>query len=791
MSAIFLLASRNNVVGVKAWTSSSSNLLRRHARVKGRFSSPPLTRCFVSQSSSSSSGKKKSSQAKNKWTRKTGGKKVTLNKELHQQQAADKLAAAFEELAGKEGFGASSSSFFAKDSTFEEQFQDEDYEGFLDDDDELEGDEEEDSANYWGDGSLENNDDGIDYSDDGGPVVGQAQASDASMEARIAAAKPGRSSHLKGDDLEDLDLGDFDLPLGDDDNDDDMDARLAAAQRDLVRGQVSPDLGDITRDDMKRLGFRTELNPFEGDIDTPRQEEFKLITNPLTCSACGADFQCKNISKPGYLPPEKFEHQEKLDKLQDLQELKQKAESAEWTPEDEVEWLLQTSGGGDEDAPPMDASEDIDMDAAAAELGIDLGHELTKTKKVICKRCHGLQNFGQVDEALRPGWTDEPLMSQQKFRDLLRPLSGKPAVLIAIVDLFDFSGSVLPELDAIAGENPVILAANKADLLPPKMGQHRAETWVRRELEYMGVQSIANIGGAVRLISCKTGMGVHAMLGKARKLAEEIDGDVYVVGAANAGKSSLMNYILRGKEEPSSGPKQRKRAGNQNQRKGALTTSPLPGTTLKFIKVDLGEGRSIYDTPGLLVPGTLTQLLTPEELKIVVPNKRVEPITFRVEAGKCVQVGGLARISVIGDSKPFLFTFFVANQIKLHPTSQSKADEFVAKHVGKLLTPPLEPGPERMEQIGEFETHVVEIDGTSWKEAAADITLTGLGWVSVTGPGKAMVEIRVPKGIGIQVRPPLMPYDMWEVAAKYTGGRAIRKSGKSISGKRRKGVGRN
>ena len=118
------------------------------------------------------------------------------------------------------------------------------------------------------------------------------------------------------------------------------------------------------------------------------------------------------------------------------------------------------------------------------------------------------------------------------------------------------------------------------------------------------------------------------MLNKARKLAEEKDCDVYVVGAANAGKSTLMNFILRGQEEPNKNDddetiKRKRRAGNENARKGALTTSPLPGTTLKFIKVDLGQGRSIYDTPGLLVPGTLTQLLTPEELKIVVPNKYV------------------------------------------------------------------------------------------------------------------------------------------------------------------------
>lgn len=171
--------------------------------------------------------------------------------------------------------------------------------------------------------------------------------------------------------------------------------------------------------------------------------------------------------------------------------------------------------------------------------------------------------------------------------------------------------------------------------------------------------------------------------------------------------------------------------------------------------------------------------------------RQVEPITFRIASGKCCLVGGLAKVELIGDCKPFLFTFFVANEIKLHMTDSTRADEFTANHVGTLLTPPLEPGPERMDEIGGFEYHEIDIQGAGWKQAAADITLRGLGWVAVTGAGVAKVRVGVPRGIGITVRPPLMPFDVWEATAKYTGGRAVRKSGKSRSGKRRSGVGRN
>jgi len=632
------------------------------------------------------------------------------------------LTAAFDEMARKEGFD-DSTAYYADDSTFEDDFTYDDV--------------DMDEVIF-----ESNSDEDDDYDDDD-----DFKSEDTSMEDRIAAAR------------RDMDLGRVTVP-----------ENLRTFSK------------EVTMEQLRSIGFRPETNPF-GNDETPRREQFVLITNARTCSACGSTFQCKNEMKPGYLPPQKFEVQMKLAKIEDAQKLQEKADSDEWSPEDEVEWLLQSGGtiNGEED-------DTIDINKMAEDMDIDLIE--MASKKVICKRCHGLQNFGEAPELLRPGWTDEPSLSQEKFRNLLLPLRSKPAVILAIVDLFDFSGSILPELDAVAGDNPVIVAANKADLLPSKMGQTRAESWVRRELEYLGVNSIANVGGAVRLVSCKTGFGIDQMLGKARGMAEDMDCDIYVVGAANAGKSTLINYILEKNSVRNNELRVKKRAGNANKSKGAVTASPLPGTTLEFIKIDMGDGLDLYDTPGLLVPGTLTQRLTPAELKMVVPKKQVEPVTFRVGSGKCVLIGGLAKIEVIGDTKPFFFTFFVSNDIKLHPTDSSKADEFVEKHAGKFLTPPLEPGSERMQQIGEFEHHDIEIEGVGWKEAAADISLRGLGWVAVTGAGVAKVRISVPKGIGFSVRPPLMPFDVWDATAKYTGGRAVRKSSKTKTGKRNSGVGR-
>lgn len=485
-------------------------------------------------------------------------RKIEINPNWKEEFDFGILAAEFDKMAAKEGFD-DSLAYYADDATFEDDFTDDDYMLDLDDDGEF-----------------------VDDDDDDDEVLDFGGGSGQSMEERLAAARRDQS------------MGRATVPEG-----------LDKFSR------------EVSFEDLQKLGFRREVNPF-GNDETPRREQFKVITGSMTCSGCGSDFQMDDELRPGFLPPEKFEVQTKLSKIEDAQKLQDKAESAEWTPEDEVEWLLKQGEPGSEG----DQEEDLvnlSVDEMAERMGLDL--EVLSRKKVLCKRCHQLQNFGSVEQKLRPGWTDEPTLSQEQFRKLLLPLRQKKAVILALVDLFDFSGSVLPELDQIAGDNPVILAANKADLLPSNMGQTRAENWVRRELEYMNVQSIANIGGAVRLVSCKTGFGINGMMEKAKKLADEMDCDIYVVGAANAGKSTLVNHLLEDHASNRAKYGGRKRAGNANKWKGSVTTSPLPGTTLKFIKIELGDGRALYDTPGLLVPGCLTERLTPEELKIVVPKK--------------------------------------------------------------------------------------------------------------------------------------------------------------------------
>ena len=102
-------------------------------------------------------------------------------------------------------------------------------------------------------------------------------------------------------------------------------------------------------------------------------------------------------------------------------------------------------------------------------------------------------------------------LQPEHFRELLRGLARRRCLVIAVVDLFDFDGSFTPDLAAIVGpSNPLIVVANKVDLLPRRANAEDVRRWVRRACARHGVTRIAS----THLVSCKSGVGLDKLLGE-------------------------------------------------------------------------------------------------------------------------------------------------------------------------------------------------------------------------------------------------------------------------------------
>lgn len=343
------------------------------------------------------------------------------------------------------------------------------------------------------------------------------------------------------------------------------------------------------------------------------------------------------------------------------------------------------------------------------EMGYAPSSALEK-ETIICQRCFRLKHYNEVQDV---NLTDDD------FLKILNEIGRTDALIVMIVDIFDFNGSWLPGLHRFVGNNKVILVGNKVDLLPKSVKHAKLVQWMKYESRELGLRP-----EEVFLVSAAKGLNI-------RDTAAAIDvlrngKDVYVVGCTNVGKSTFINRIIKevtGEED-------------------VITTSHFPGTTLDIIKIPLDDEKSLIDSPGIINHHQMAHFINKKDLKIITPKKEIKPKVFQLNEGQTLFFGGLARFDYISGGRRSLVCY-VSNEINIHRTKIENADSLYEKHVGELLTPP---GPDELESFPELVKQEFTV-----KEAKTDIVFSGLGWITINEPG-AKVAAYVPKGVQTLMR---------------------------------------
>ncbi|RSL31550.1 ribosome biogenesis GTPase YqeH [Salibacterium salarium] len=330
---------------------------------------------------------------------------------------------------------------------------------------------------------------------------------------------------------------------------------------------------------------------------------------------------------------------------------------------------------------------------------------------VICQRCFRLNHYNEVQ--------DVPLENTD-FTNKLHELGKRNALIVKIVDVFDFEGSWIPGFQRYIGNNNVLLLVNKIDLLPQSLNENKLKDWVRREAKEQGLKV-----RDVLLISAEKKRSVEEAASKMDQLRN--GKDVYITGCTNVGKSTFINSLIQ------------QFGGDEEQ---LITTSYFPGTTLDMIDIPLDDGSKLYDTPGIINNKQMAHFVSNKELKHMTPSKEIKPRIYQLNEQQTLFIAGLARMDFTkGDSNSFVAYF--ANDLLLHRTKLEKADELYAAQAGEMLSPP---GKESIHEMPELVAHSFHI-----KHEKTDIVISGLGWITVVEPG-ASVTVHAPKGAGVSIR---------------------------------------
>jgi len=328
-----------------------------------------------------------------------------------------------------------------------------------------------------------------------------------------------------------------------------------------------------------------------------------------------------------------------------------------------------------------------------------------------CQRCFKITHYNEITPVE---------MSDDDFLRILHKIGESKGLVVKIVDMFDFNGSWLKGLPRFVGSNPILLVGNKVDLLPQNLNLNKMKNWLQQSSKELGLKPID-----VMLCSAAKGINIPELMGA---IDHYRNGEnVFVVGATNVGKSTFINRIL-------------KNIGlNEDQ---FVTTSRFPGTTLDLIDIPLNDGKALYDTPGIINRDQMAHYITEQELKIISPQKPIKSKVYQLDAGQTLYFGGLSRFDFVkGEHQSFVC--YVSNLLPIHRTKLEKADELYEKHLGEMLAPP---SGESLKSWPKLVRHTFKVPSEP-----TDIVFSGLGWVTIKGPG-AIIEAHAPQGVGVSMR---------------------------------------
>ncbi|WP_338973121.1 ribosome biogenesis GTPase YqeH [Spiroplasma endosymbiont of Panorpa germanica] len=370
------------------------------------------------------------------------------------------------------------------------------------------------------------------------------------------------------------------------------------------------------------------------------------------------------------------------------------------------------------------------------------------------KKCIGCGHFLHVEDSKKPGYVKdikiqdyclrcfkikyynslvEQEINDKDFIEILDNINkeSKKIRYYYVIDIFDLPGSRITWLESLIASKEVVIVINKIDLMPKSVKREKILTYIKNLFSGTALKD-----SKIILSSSLKPAYVEELFNEIKK----VDYDQYVVGISNAGKSSLINAMLKSNNQISS-----------------IVASRYVNTTLDRIKIEFNEKNTIFDTPGLVKHHHIANATPTTYWDFFFFTKEIYQKTYQLEAGQTIFYGGIAWITFQEGINPLNnhrsrnatnFHFYVNRNLPLHRTKALNAQNYFRKNRHYLA-------PRLSDNDAEFETKEFKFTNSE----NVDLHISGLGWVNFkTYPG-LKISITVPKtnmGVKIHLLPALI-----------------------------------
>ena len=224
-----------------------------------------------------------------------------------------------------------------------------------------------------------------------------------------------------------------------------------------------------------------------------------------------------------------------------------------------------------------------------------------------CKRCFDIKHYNKYVK-----------VPYKDYGKVISDIDKKNDLILLVSDFLN-----LYNLEKINFKSPVLLVVTKADLIP---------------------RNIKNFSSKIKLpvldevvVSSKNNYNFDLLYEKILKY--KTSSNVYVVGFTNAGKSTLVNKLLK----------------NYGNDFGEITVSNLPSTTVDFISNRVNDNLVLVDTPGLLDFGSLMLKVDKNGLKKIMPKKEIRPIIYQIKKRQSLCIDDFVKITFLSQSNIVIY----------------------------------------------------------------------------------------------------------------------------------------
>ncbi len=250
----------------------------------------------------------------------------------------------------------------------------------------------------------------------------------------------------------------------------------------------------------------------------------------------------------------------------------------------------------------------------------------TSLENDLCQRCFRLKNYGEYTKVTK---------SNDEYLEIIKEIGKTKDLVLYITDLLNLEKDLLQIRKLIA--NKMILVLNKKDIFPKSVKEEKL-------IKYLDDVDLKF--EEVIVVSVEKNYHIDYLLKRIKYF--QTTKNVYVVGHTNAGKSTLINKLIK----------------NYSENKQELTMSPMPSTTLDTVDIEINEYLTLIDTPGLVDMGSITNYVDSKIYKKISPKKEIKPRTYQLRKNQSIMIEDLVRIDYVEGEKNS-FTVFVSNDLKV------------------------------------------------------------------------------------------------------------------------------